>query len=305
MRWLFLAGLSTMAFAQALTPAETAELARATKNPFELARFIDTHPAPGWDIAWNAVSHRLTVNPTNWGTGCETEMITEATPQQVILFVKCAAFEDYVRYMRGPDDTWRCEGMTGSFKYPSEHRIDRSSGIPFLRMTETGDHGSGVDEQSESWFDLSRPGFEPVLRFDAKGWEDPMMRGIGRKISSEVDAAAKNEVHLALNVEFSARTDNVDIAIESRSLKIKFARVETSRRFRCVSVSAGLTCADLAALSDFSEEGPPREVLLRLCLVGLKRIATGPNGTPKQWLREYLAQRKNTPEVRELRALLK
>ena len=32
--------------------------------------------------------------------------------------------------------------------------------------------------------------------------------------------------------------------------------------------------------------------------------AAGPDDETKQWLREYIAERKDTPEVRQIRALL-
>jgi hypothetical protein len=303
---LVLSFMAIAASAQSLSPEQTAELKRATKNPFELARFVDAHPAPTWNIAWESRGNRLTVAPDyrRVGEHCMTQVISLMTPEQGILLVECLWQIDYIRYTRQNDGAWRCEGTWGSLKYPRRHKVDRSGPTPFFRALYAGNHGSGLDEEREAWFDLSRPGFEPGFEFTVKGWEYRMAVGIGRKISSNVDAST-GEIQQTFNIDFTAETRDGEITIESRTPTVIFGRVGSSVVFRCRSVNQGMSCADFAALSDLSEAGPSEEDLLRVCLTGLKRIASGPNNASKQWLREYMGHRKDTPEVRELRALLK
>ena len=46
-----------------------------------------------------------------------------------------------------------------------EHRVTRFGGKPFLIVTGQGISGSGISSKIESWIDLTREEFEPVLNF--------------------------------------------------------------------------------------------------------------------------------------------
>ena len=52
-------------------------------------------------------------------------------------------------------------------------------------------------------------------------------------------------------------------------------------------------------------EGPANEELVRCDFSELKKIASGKDSATKKWLREFLNHIHDTPEVRELRALLR
>ena len=84
--------LALTAIAQKLTPAETAELARATKNPFDLAKFIDAHPAPGWQFDVTIATRRVVVAPDYQQRDfepCTTKLLTVKTPEQAIVVIGC------------------------------------------------------------------------------------------------------------------------------------------------------------------------------------------------------------------------
>ena len=53
------------------------------------------------------------------------------------------------------------------------------------------------------------------------------------------------------------------------------------------------------------DQGPSNEALMRYIMPQLREIAAGPGGPKKNWLKRLLSKAHDTPEVRELKALLK
>ena len=63
--------------------------------------------------------------------------------------------------------------------------------------------------------------------------------------------------------------------------------------------------AEIDKLCGFNtEQRPSNEDLLRYTLPELKKVAAGANGERKDWLKGFLAQCGNTPEKREIQAVL-
>jgi hypothetical protein len=291
-----------MAIGRTLTPAETAELARATKNPFELARFIDKHPAGYWDFEWK--SPTLSVKADRQGF-CTTQVLSVMVPEQAIVIIEChrSPGDHYIRYTRRSDGSWRCEGSQDFFihHWPRRHEVERDNGELFLRVSRQGDYGTGLSVEIEEWFDLTRPGFEPVFEFPVQGhYNQPQLMGTEFTAHLIVNPA-ELVVMLFVTFETDASQEHVT-ELGKRELTAKYAR-NRKGEFRCASVTDGASCTDFEALS--TSGGPSEEDLVRLSFDVLKNVATGRDANQKRWLRAYLAQRKNTPEVRELRALLK
>lgn len=306
MRWLFAAIVSPLAIAQTLTQAETAELARAAKNPFDLAKFIDNHPAPGWRIDVKIATHQLVVAPDYTQRdfeACKTKLLTVKRPEQVIVVIECEWFKGFVRYTRQSSGSWQAEGAADAgYRAPQEYQLDDASGTPFFRYSFEGMHGSDVSGYFEDWIDLTRPGFKAAFGIMPEGWEDRRLEGIGRKISTNV-VERNNEIRATLHIQFF--TNHHD-TLATLATTLVYSRTDPAGPFRCHSLDPGVSCKDVDTLTYLSEgDSPTEEYLIRFALPGLKKIAAGPDSETKQWLREYLAKRKNTPEVRELRALLK
>ncbi len=301
MRWIVATILSSLAVAQTLTSAETAELARATKNPFELARFIDNHPAGYWDVEWK--SPTLSVTPAREGI-CTTQVLSVMVPEQAIVIIECDSSpgDQYIRYTR-QREAWRCEGSQSFLihHWPRRHEIVRENGELFLRVSRQGDYGTGLSEEIEDWFDLTRPGFEPVFDFPVQGhYNQPQLMGTEFTAHIPVNPA-ELVVMLFVTFETDASQEHVT-TLGKRELTARYTR-NRKGEFQCASVTDGASCADFKALS--TSGGPSEEDLVRLSFGVLKNVATGSNDDQKRWLRRYLSHRKNTPEVRELRALLK
>ena len=65
------------------------ELARVAKNPYDLARFIDSHLGFDWNVLWKALGIQpLFIQPcgklSNGRKHCSTELITVLDPDQMI-----------------------------------------------------------------------------------------------------------------------------------------------------------------------------------------------------------------------------
>jgi hypothetical protein len=302
-RVLLLAIVGAVAAAsQSLTPTQLAELARATNNPFDLAKFIDTHPASDWGVEMKA--RRLVLAPYYWGQGpfepCETELLNLKSPEQVIVVIKGRATR-FLRYTRQADRSWRAEGTAGTGpREPQDYKLDQTSGTPFLRVMSELDHGSNVHAEGERWYDLTSPGLEPAFSLMPEVWDDRWNIGIGRKVTTSV-VERSGEVRAVVHFEFYTQ----DVAILSWSPTFVYSRAQRGGSFRCRSLDPIVTCMDLNKLTATGEgETPTEEYLIRFAFPGLKKIAAGPDGETKQWLRDYIAARKDTPEVRQIRALL-
>jgi hypothetical protein len=61
---------------------------------------------------------------------------------------------------------------------------------------------------------------------------------------------------------------------------------------------------EFVALADV-DEGPSNEDLIRLDMYGITAVATGKDSPAKSWLKELLIRCKETPEVLQLKALLR
>jgi hypothetical protein len=159
--------------AQDTPPAQNDELVRAAKDPYDLARFIDSHLGFDWDVLWKALgTEGEFIQPcgklSDGKQGCTTELITVFNPDQAILLVQGDATpaDIYIRYMQEKNGRWRFSGVQEAFvhNHPRRHEVDRSFGTPFLRVGSQGIRGSDVDSEVENWYDLTRPDFHSSCR---------------------------------------------------------------------------------------------------------------------------------------------
>ena len=314
-RVLLLAIIGAVAAAsQSLTPTQKAELARAAKNPFDLAKFIDTHPAPGWRINVKPGTHALSIAPDYTQRdfeACKTKLLTVKTPKQAIVVIEGEWHKEFVRYTRQSDGSWQAEGTADAgVRAPQDYKIDQTSRTPFFRYTYESIHGSGIFGVDEVWVDLTRPGFGGAFYLMLEGYEDRMGTGIGRKISTTV-VERNDQVRSTVHIDLTRRglladaSANYDFAIGSLSVQFVYARTQPGGPFRCRSLDQAVSCKDLHSLTYLGEgDSPTEEYLIRFAIPGLKKIAVGSDNEAKQWLREYIAARKDTPEVRQIKALL-
>ena len=299
--------------AQSVPASQNDELVRAAKNPYDLARFIDSHLGFDWNVLWRALGTEGDfIQPcgklSGGQQGCSTELITVLNPDQAILLVQGDATpaDIYIRFMHEKNGSWKFAGLQQAFihNHPRRHEVDRSSGVPFLRVASQGIRGSGVDSEVEDWYDLTRPEFEPVFSFIAQGHQSRLNFGIGRKVFGYL-TAGKNVIYATLEVHFSGMDSNGEHDLGMASYAFSYSRQDASKTFRLQTPpKSKITSAEFAALTDM-DEGPSNEDLVRLDLHGLTAVATGKDNSAKNYLRELLNRCKDTPEVRQLKSLLR
>ena len=71
-------------WAQSGPSAQDAELARAAKNPYDLARFVDSHTGFDWNVLWKALGIEPLMMQAcgDRSAACSTELITVFNPDQ-------------------------------------------------------------------------------------------------------------------------------------------------------------------------------------------------------------------------------
>jgi hypothetical protein len=156
------------------------ELANAARNPYELARYIDSHAGFEWAPLWKAL--RVTnppimpkCEPKPFSSSCPVDLITVLKPSQVIVAVQSWPEDAYLRFLRDASG-WRYAGSYEAFKknFAGRHEVSRIAGKPFLRVSCQGASGSNWDSEYEQWLDLTQPDFEPVFGFTVQGSEGHM-----------------------------------------------------------------------------------------------------------------------------------
>ena len=105
------------AWAQNVPSDLNGELTRAAKNPYDIARFVDSHMGFDWNVLWKALGiGPLLMQPcgdlTGRGPQCSTELITVLNPDQVILLLQgtLTPADIYLRFFQERDGGWRFSG---------------------------------------------------------------------------------------------------------------------------------------------------------------------------------------------------
>jgi hypothetical protein len=309
------------AFPQNAPSPQDAELARAAKNPYDIARFVDSHQGFDWNVLWKALgAEPLMIQPCGFlssGTRqCSTELITVLNPDQVILLLKGDATpaDIYLRFLQQKNGGWRFSGAFWDLiqQHKRRHEVDRSTGKPFLVVSADGIHGSGVDEEVECWFDLIQPEFQPALCFPLEGYQRRFAFEISRKIRGSMLAGSKNdEISGSLDVSFLAWDERgEEHYLGAASIVAVYTRAPEAKKLTFQRANYGFGRGPRVSKAEFEAlmnlyEGPSNEDLMRYIMPRLREIASGRNDATKNWLKLFLSKAQNTPEVRELKALLK
>jgi len=306
--------IAVLLLAQA-APAQNDELLRAAKNPYDLARFIDSHLGFDWSVLWNALGTKGTMMQpcgklSDGRRGCSTEVIGVQNPDQAIVLVAGDATpaDAYIRYLRQRNGSWQFSGVQEAFirNHPRRHQVDRSIGTPFLRISSQGIYGSGIDSEVEVWYDLTKEKFEPVFRFAVQGSQRRLDAGLGRHVTATI-IPEKESIHVALTVTFMGEDHPAEYDLGMAQLTGIFRQRTPGGAYVLESAYTdtmqNIATADFESLSNI-EQNPPAENLVRLDLYGLTEVATGKDTAAKNWLRDLLNRCKDTPEVRKLKSLL-
>lgn len=298
---------------QSVPASQDDDLVRAAKNPYDLARFIDSHLGFDWNALWKALgTEGAFIQPcgklSGGQQGCTTELITVLNPDQAILLVQGDATpaDIYIRYMQEKNGSWRFSGVQEAFihNHPRRHEVERSSGTLFLRIASQEVRGSGVDSEAENWYDLTQLEFKRIFSFIVQGHQRRLNFGIGRKVFAYL-SAGKNSIGINLEVQFSGFDSNGEHELGTATYPAEYTRLDATKPFRLQMLpKSRVSAAEFQGLTDM-DEGPSNEDLIRLDLHGLTAVATGKDLAAKNYLKELLSRSKDTREVRQLKSLLR
>jgi hypothetical protein len=132
---------SSFAVCLAASAQSSDDLARASKSPYNLARYIDSHLGFRWEPLWTAlgvVDKDVNLFPCETRGDCTTELITFLDPDQTILHVQDgAAWDTYLRYVGTPTTGWR---FAGSFNPMFRYFPRRPRNAPAREQTIPANH---------------------------------------------------------------------------------------------------------------------------------------------------------------------
>jgi len=285
------------------------ELARVAKSPYDLAKFIESHENFDLKAAFVSLGLKGEFFPP-CESHCHTELVTVIEPFQVILVIHQLQFDVYLRYRKpdGPErpGAWKFAGQFETMQryYESQHEVKYIGRKPYFLATSQGVSGSDWGSQIEHWFDLALPEFEPVfshtIEYSYSGFPDRVRYQISGYIN--VVEMPIEQIQVNYTARFEAHGD---LAV------IEYNPVYRRRgnRFVFDQQKSKVVEKDLDALLGGTDlMSPTNEEFLHLLIQPLKEVASAKyEGLKEQhdWLVRFLAQCNDTPEKRELQALLK
>jgi hypothetical protein len=299
----------------------TADLVQASKSPYDLARFIDSHTGFDWNPLWKTLgigdSDARYLFPCENRGSCTTELIVFLDPDQTILHIHDGAVWDtYLRYLGTPNSGWRFSGaFTPMFRYfPQRHETARVGNKPFLKISTQGVNGSDWGSEIEKWFDLTQPDFAPVFSFSPQGWGldylggPPVIRvNHSYHTYAYVDSNDPGEtINLSIDISFKAGDDTSEYDLGSATYVGVYKRNQGQKKFSLRTAYPILDSHTPIPIPRFEAldggiEFKNEEVLFYI-LTPLKRIASSSDTPAKRWLRKLLVTCKDTPEKRAIQA---
>ena len=305
-------------FAQA-APAQDDELVRAAKSPYDLARFVASHPDHDWRQFFKSLGVEAPVcgkqNPM--ASGCEAELISVVDPDQTILLLSGGSnFDAYLRYFGRPGGPWTYAGLQLAhlWNHPRRHELRRAGGVPFLLVWAQGIRGSGVDEEREIWYDLTQPRWKEVFSTLSSGWSGGFT-AFERKETGFTTVNAGG-----ITAFLSVRLEGGDVDLGSFDCTATYAGPSIHGPFSVRDASCGLQRIppeDFLALEAIDPIGrakvPTIEQLISFDFPYLEDIAKRGDSAAKRFLQSLLLGPRPaslppiqpTPEVQKLRALLR
>ena len=240
---------------------------------------------------------------------CTVDLIQVDGPEQMILRVIGPRLDLYLRYVREKDGTWWFSGASPAplFLYKGSYRVDRTSGAPYLVVSSEGDHGTGIEYQMESWFDLREPWFEPVLTFTVHGIEYPWVFGAGRDVRARV-VPVPTGLRVLMTAKLMFLSMGVDIPCGTVAYHTVYRRAPGRRHWVSTGASPvdgkgpDISAKQFEMLAGVGEHD--NEELMPFVLPALRRVVVGLDSEAKRALQGLVTSFPDRPEVRMIRDLM-
>lgn len=272
------------------------------QNPVDFQAWIDSQRVCDIGVLWRFLGVKLEGRESDFRK-CTARMVLDEPRQAImVLNVEDSPEATYVRWVKPASGTWQLSGVQSAHSHNHPHRAEvdkRMPSRPFLRIATQGVYGSGVDSEDERWYDLTRPDFEPVLSVPVSGHQDRVAWGISRKLRVSIHSASNGLIAIA----------RVDLDFDGAPLGVRSYQAiympDSAGRMTLRAVTGSGPLSEYESMLDL-DRGPSNETLIRLAMPGLRTLSR--NGTPEQRRRLGVMLeliRSETPEVRELKAILR
>lgn len=184
-----------------VTPAfAQGELAQAVRNPYELARYLNSRQTVNWNQVWRLLGAE-SADPNCERLKCTVDgVITIPLPSQAILVIDGGPGQVFLQFFE-ENSAWRYAGAQFS-ETTRGYGIDRLGGRPLLRMENQCDSGSGWYAECEALYDLSATDFAPLFRFTSYGWAIGYGASVSRTIRGHIDFEGDSIV-LSSRIQYS------------------------------------------------------------------------------------------------------
>jgi Carboxypeptidase regulatory-like domain len=293
---------------------QEAAIREAAKSPYTLAKLIQANP----HIDASTLATVLGIDDRNFEWPCsfvmsqcsvKVESVSNPELALVVIHNEMPGMDLYLRYAQKPDNLWQFTGEAGAgsrYQAPT-HEIVRMWGKPFLKTDQDrSQHGSGIIDDVEEWFDLTDAKFAPVFSFSSEAGSRGFSMAVDTHGTSKAklgQSSASQQIELRLKMHFLGPgfdVERVFLGIYQRPASGKFKLVNAysdPQRLRAISVK------EFEALADPMSDNEVN--LLAYALPELRKIASGSDAEAREWLASVLEHSDDSPEKRELVQLLK
>jgi hypothetical protein len=319
-RSLVLAVLAAISLSSPVSSrADDDDLAKAARSPFQLERFLRTHTGFDWKVLWKALDISDKNETPFLGTceepgDCTAEMAwSDGSGTILRLNHTRSDFSVFLRFHREGQlnplqDNWKFLGYyQPNVKYfRPVHRVLSVEGLRLLSITEQGGAGSGLSVELNNLFDLSRPGFTPVLSFVEHGHFSDLTSIPGREVSGFLASVEPGRPDV-IKIHYIARHFAYDVPLGRTQADAVYTRTGRGK-FRFDPKQSSTSEKEIDALyvrvDGLEDVARYSADFLRCNFANLKQIASGPPTPARRWLKGFLKWFPDTAQSHELQQLL-
>ncbi|HAJ27946.1 MAG TPA: hypothetical protein DCG53_12020 [Syntrophus sp. (in: bacteria)] len=178
--------------------------------------------------------------------------------------------------------------------YPPKHRTEKLGDGYYFVMTAQGVSGTGVSLQYERWYEVAPEGIKEVLSLPAKGHECSSASSLCRSFAARVEKAKSDprRVRVLFQVQYDGNRFLLDgksfaeIPLFTKQRRTIYVRSEKTGDYIPSSGEAEIAAKEMQRTSIIGDYSCAD--FIRFNSHNLMRLASGPDGEARRWLRRYV-----------------
>lgn len=208
--------------------------------------------------------------------------------------------------------TWKFFGVIDNYLWWTEpeaaFRVEKIGEKPFVVVQNNGGHGSGYSLYYEVWYEIGESGVRQVLdcqkNLFAATWSiNPGIESNTKIVKTDFKDGVATVV-LRFSNKYEAYQGGEDrLPLFKTERRVTFVKRHGSPEFVLDSLASEMSAQELEDLEAF-DEGCYLNKFLQYNYRELLKLAAGPEGKLKDWLRDYLDTRQWSPEREALKKAL-